>query len=94
LAERTIRVVKTVRHPPKNRRRIRRDEEERKHSMKTVIEASSNFYVSNLELGSIPPVLIHQLGRSRWRIDSEVFQTMTTDGHVKRPSVRKMPGLQ
>jgi hypothetical protein len=93
VADRTIRVVKTVRHRPKNRRRIRRDEEGRKYSMKeTVIETSTNFYVSNLELGSIPPVFIHQLGRSRWLIDSEVFQTMTTDGHLKRPSVHQDRG--
>ena len=58
----------------------------------TVIETSTNFYVSNLELGSIPPVFIHQLGRSRWLIDSEVFQTMTTDGHLKRPSVHQDRG--
>jgi hypothetical protein len=55
-------------------------------------ETSTNFYVSNLEWGSIPPLLIHQLGRSRWLIDSEVFQTMTTDGHLKRPSVHQDQG--
>jgi hypothetical protein len=53
----------------------------------TVIETNYNFYLSNLEFGSIPPVFIHQLGRSRWLIDSEVFQTMTTDRHLKTPSV-------
>jgi hypothetical protein len=58
----------------------------------TVLETSTNFYVSNLELGSIPPLFIHQLGRSRWLIDSEVFQTMTTDGHLKRPSVHQDHG--
>jgi hypothetical protein len=56
----------------------------------TLIETSTNFYVSDLELGSIPPVFIHQLGRSRWLIDSEVFQTMTTD--LKRPSVHQDHG--
>ena len=56
---------------------------------KTVLERSTNFYASNLELGSVPPVFIHQLGRSRWIIDTTVFQTMTTDAHLKRPSVHQ-----
>ena len=93
VADRTIGVVKTVRHRQKNRQRIRRDDGGRKHVVKeTVLETSTNFYVSNLELGSIPPLFIHQLGRSRWLIDSEVFQTMTTDGHLKRPSVHQDHG--
>ena len=37
---------------------------------------STNFYASNLELGSIPPYFIHQLGRSRWTIDVQAFQTI------------------
>jgi hypothetical protein len=91
VADRTIGVVKTVRHRQKNRQRIGRDEGGRKHVVKeTLIETSTNFYVSDLELGSIPPVFIHQLGRSRWLIDSEVFQTMTTD--LKRPSVHQDHG--
>ena len=93
VADRTIGVVKTVRHRQKNRQRIGRDDGGRKHVVKeTFIETSTNFYVSNLELGSIPPLFIHQLGRSRWLIDSEVFQTMTTDGHLKRPSVHQDHG--
>jgi hypothetical protein len=93
VADRTIGVVKTVRHRQKNRHRIGRDEGGRKQVVKeTFIETSTNFYVSNLELGSIPPLFIHQLGRSRWLIDSEVFQTMTTDGHLKRPSVHQDHG--
>jgi hypothetical protein len=50
------------------------------------------FYASNLELGTIPPVFVHQLGRSRWVIDTEVFQTITTDGHLKNPSVHQGRG--
>lgn len=70
VAGRTIGVVKTVRHPQKNRPRIRRDDGGRKHVVQeTVLETSTNFYVSNLELGSIPPLFIRQLGRSRWLIE-------------------------
>ena len=93
VADRTIGVVKTVRHRQKNRQRILRDDGGQKHVVKeTVLETSTNFYVSNLELRSIPPLFIHQLGRSRWLIDSEVFQTMTIDGHLKRPSVHQDHG--
>ena len=93
VSDRTVGVVKTVRSVEKHRQRIRRDELGRKHTEKeTVLETSRNFYASNLELGSIPPVFIHQLGRSRWIIDSEVFQTMTTEGHLKKPSVHQGRG--
>jgi hypothetical protein len=34
-------------------------------------------------------VFIHQVGRSRWIIDTAFFQTMTTDAHLKRPSVHQ-----
>jgi len=84
-ADRTIRVVKTVRTQQKNHRQIRRDEQGRKRVEKeTVTETSTNFYVSNLELGSIPPFFIHQLGRSRWRIDSEAFPWLPK-GSLKGP---------
>lgn len=93
VSDRTVGVVKTVRRIEHHRQRIRRDQRGRKHSEKeTVLETSRNFYASNLELGSIPPVFIHQLGRSRWIIDSQVFQTMTTEGHLKKPSVHQGRG--
>lgn len=93
VAQRTVRVVQTVRTQPEKRLRIQRDEQDRKRTEKeTVLETSTNFYASNLELGSVPPLFIHQLGRSRWMIDSEVFQTMTTEGHLKRPSVHQGRG--
>lgn len=93
VADRTIRVVKTVRRQPKNRQRVRRADTGQKRAVKEIfMETSTNFYVSNLELGSIPPLFIHQLGRSRWLIDSEVFQTLTTGGHLKRPSVHQNRG--
>jgi len=50
---------------------------------------STNFYASNVDLGAIPPYFIHQLGRSRWTIDTQVFQTITTDCHLKRPSAHQ-----
>jgi hypothetical protein len=93
VSDRTVGVVKTLRRIEHHRQRVRRDERGRKHAEKEIVlETSTNFYASNLELGSIPPVFIHQLGRSRWIIDSQVFQTMTTEGHLKKPSVHQGRG--
>ena len=47
----------------------------------------------NFELGSISPLFLHQLSRSRWRIDTEVFQTLTTDCHLKHPAVHQTTAL-
>jgi hypothetical protein len=92
-SNRSIRVVKTVRRREHRRQLVRRDELGRKRTVKeTIVETSTNFYASNLELGSIPPLFIHQLGRSRWIIDSEVLQTMTNAGHLKKPSVHQGRG--
>ena len=54
---------------------------------------STNFYATNVDLGAIPPQFIHQLGRSRWVIDAQAFQTITTDCHLKQPSVHQSPAL-
>ena len=79
-----------MRQQPVKRLRVQRDEPGEKCAAKeTVLESSTNFYASNLELGSVPPVFIHQLGRRRWIIDTDVFQTLTTEAHLKRPSVHQ-----
>ncbi len=56
-------------------------------------QESTNYYASNLELGSIPPTFIHQLGRSHWRVDTEAFQALTTQTHLKQSSVHKACAL-
>src|SRR5258707_11059161 len=58
-----------------------------------ILLPSTNFYATNFELGSISPMFIHQLGRSRWRIDTEVFQTITSDCHLKHPAVHQTTAL-
>lgn len=93
VADRCIRIVKTVRTQFKNRVRVNRENPQKKaHVKEAFTESSTNFYASNLALGAIPPVFIHQLGRSRWTIDTEVFQTITTDGNLKKPSVHQHCG--
>ena len=90
VADRSVRIVKTVRTQRKNRVAARRHQTQKNRNGKEAFtEQSTNFYASNLELGCIPPVFIHQLGRRRWTIDAEVFQTLTTDCHVKKPSVHQ-----
>jgi hypothetical protein len=58
-----------------------------------MLQLSTNFYATNFELGSISPLFIHQFSRSRWRIDTEVFQTITTDCHLKHPAVHQTTAL-
>ena len=93
VADRSIAVVKTVRIQTKNRTTVvRLQGHPKRHRKQVYAEQSTNFYASNLELGSIPPTFIHQLGRSRWSIDADVFQTLTTNSHLKRPSVHQDRG--
>ncbi len=72
-----------------------RDEttKKKKKTKQAVQQESTNYYASNLERGSIPPAFIDQLGRSRWRVDTEVFQTLTTQAHLKHPSAHQARAL-
>lgn len=90
VADRSIRVVKTVRTSHKKRVPLRPSSASKKPEGKEAFdETALNFYATNVELGSVPPLFIHQLGRSRWTIDADAFQTMTTNGHLKQPSVHQ-----
>jgi len=89
VADRSIGIVKTVRALMKKRQRFSREQAEKHYLRESFVEQSTNFYASNLALGLVSPLFIHQLGRSRWRIDTEVFQTITTEGHLKQPSVHQ-----
>ena len=55
-ADRSIRIVKTVRILKKNRQGVSRAQAEKKH----LREQSTNFYASNFVLGSISPLFLHQ----------------------------------
>lgn len=94
VADRSLRVVKTFRVQKVRRVQVIRDETAQKKKTKQAVQqASTNYYASNLDLGSIPPRFIHELGRSRWRVDTEVFQTLTTQAHLKQPSVHQTCAL-
>jgi len=89
-ANRDVGVLKTVRTHPHRVQQVRRDEAGNKQIVREmVVEQSTNFYASNLQLGSVPPWFLHQLGRSRWQIDADVFQTITNQGALKQPSLHQ-----
>jgi len=94
VADRALRVVKTFRIQKGHRVEFTPPgSPKKKRTKEAVREESTNYYASNLELGSIPPTFIHQLGRSRWRVDTEAFQTLTTQAHLKQPSVHQTCAL-
>jgi Transposase DDE domain len=93
VADRLVRVVKTVRVEHQRQVAVGQQDGHLKKSKIQVAVESTNFYATNFELGAIPPTFIHQLGRSRWRIDAEVFQTITTDCHLKHPAVHQSTAL-
>jgi hypothetical protein len=93
VADRQIRVVKTVRIEQQRRVTVSAKDAARIKGKMAMSQPSTNFYATNFELGSISPLFIHQLSRSRWRIDTEVFQTITTDCHLKHPAVHQTTAL-
>ena len=92
-ADRLVRVVKTVRTAHQRRVTVSEKDAHRTKGKAAMSQQSTNFYATNFELGSISPLFIHQLSRSRWRIDTEVFQTITTDCHLKHPAVHQTTAL-
>jgi hypothetical protein len=86
VANRLVRVVKTVRREGRRRVAFTEKDAQRAKGKTPITQESTNFYATNFELGSVSPLFIHQLSRSRWRIDTEVFQTITTDCHLKHPA--------
>jgi hypothetical protein len=93
VANRFVRVVKTVRTESRRPVAFTEKDAPRAKGRTPVTRQSTNFYATNFELGSVTPLFIHQLGRSRWRIDTEVFQTITTDCHLKHPAVHQTTAL-
>ena len=93
VADRLVRIVKTVRTANQRRVTIREQDGHRTKTRTAVKPESTNFYATNFQLGSISPLFLHQFSRSRWRIDTEVFQTITTDCHLKHPAVHRSTAL-
>jgi hypothetical protein len=92
-ADRTVSLLKTLRRCPRRRSLIRDKKLSAARQRQTVEEVTTNYYASNLGLGLIPPLFLYQLGRSRWRIDTEVFQTLTVDCHLKHAAAHRPTAL-
>jgi hypothetical protein len=88
-ADRDVQVVKTVRVDKRTEVRVKKVGEKIKPIREEVEKEITDLFASNVDLGSITPFFIYLLGQSRWSIDAEVFQTITTDSHLKRPSVHQ-----
>jgi hypothetical protein len=93
VADRLIGVVKTGRVQNANRVAVRKQDGRPIREKQPAPIVSTNYYATNVDLGAIPPFFIHQLGRSRWVIDAQAFQTITTDCHLKQPSVHQSRAL-
>lgn len=93
VADRLVRVVKTVRIENQRRLVVSQQDHQRTKIKKAAAREGTNFFATNFQLGSIPPLFIHQLAGGRWRIDTEVFQTLTTDCHLKHPAVHQSTAL-
>lgn len=88
-ADRSMRIVKTVRREERTRLRVQREEGRRVTRKESVWDESTNVYASNVDLLTAAPALLEDLGRRRWRIDTEVFQTLTTECQLKHPAVHQ-----
>src|ERR1019366_2439129 len=93
VADRLVRVVKTVRIEHQHRVIVSGKDGHRIKTKTAATQESTNFYATNFELGLVSPLFVHQFSRSRWKIDTEVFQTITTDCHLKHPAVHQTTAL-
>ena len=75
VTDRLIGIVKTVRVKNVQRVAVQKREGQPIKGKRPAPILSTNYHATNVELGAIPPRFIHQLGRSRWVIDAQVFQT-------------------
>jgi len=93
VAGRSVRTVKAVRAQKTNQIVIEKENGKRVKRKRQIITEATNYYASSIDVGPSTPAFINQLGRKRWRMDSELFQTLTTDCHAKRPWVHQSTAL-
>jgi DDE family transposase len=93
VADRMAQVVKTIRIESRHCVTVSEENGRRIKSKTAAPQESTNYYATNFDLGSISPLFVHQFSRSRWRIDTEVFQTITNDCHLKHPAVHQATAL-
>lgn len=89
-ADRSVGLLKVERLREVAFRLVEVDGEGQRRSAKRVREQrTTSYYASNIELGLMPVVFLYRLGASRWVIDAELFQQLTTQAHIKRASVHQ-----
>jgi len=88
-AKRFVRIVKTVRRGETTRLRIDREDGHRVRRKVPVWDTSTTVYASALAPLAASPELLDAMGRSRSRIDTEVFKTLTKECHFKHPAVHQ-----
>jgi hypothetical protein len=87
--DRSVRCVTEVRRAAQTRMCVQREGGRCTHHKTVVWEESTNLYASSLLELACSPVGLTALGRSRWRIDTEVFQTLTKECQLKHPAVHQ-----
>lgn len=89
-ADRSVTLLKVERVREVAHRVVEVDEQGRRRAAKHVREQrTTSYYASNIELGLVPAVFLYRLGASRWVIDAELFQQLTTQAHIKRASIHQ-----
>ena len=87
--DRTVRVVKEVRREAQRRVQVQREGGRRTCAKTLVWDESTNIYASRLNELACSPAALVEMGRRRWRIDTEVFKTLTTECQLKHPAVHQ-----
>jgi hypothetical protein len=87
--DRSVRCVQEVRRAAQTHMHVEREGGHRTHHKTVVWEESTTLYASSLRELSCSPEGLVAVGRSRWRIDTEVFQTLTKECHLKHPAVHQ-----
>jgi len=87
--DRSVRCLKEVRQEAQTRLRVEGEGGHRTRRKTVVWEESLNLYASNLDVLACSPTGLAALGRSRGRIDTEVFQTLTKECQLKHPAVHQ-----
>jgi hypothetical protein len=95
VADRLVRVVKTGRIDHKRQITVSFGGDHLgKQKTAVPLESTNVQSPSSTLVQSLLPRLSTSSAHSRWRIDAEVFQTITTDCHLKHPaSTRAAPSL-
>jgi len=92
VAQRPVRVVKTVERVQRPRRTIVQDGERRRSHTVWQETLHRNVFATNLAPGLVSLAQVAAWGRSRWRIDTEVFQTLSKECGLKHLAVHQQHG--